>query len=376
MSNQDSRIVSSLVSPSSGGLLSSAKSAGRGLLDFGRSVGGGLMSGARAVGQNIDAEQLQKDIIDTQRFYQQAMMSQPRQVLGKDLGMLKNITPAGIAASLPSLRAEEASALQKPMIEELEAMAALERAKGTGSVSAQKTSPKTYLTLDESGNKKIIETYFDKISGERLVSGTNESIPEGSMEIGAVDAPNLGFLNKLESSVYEDRDRLVALDGYLADVEGSGQGINNLIDRASLTIKTLINNKELTESELKTAKGQAKLQGLLGRFRVPIVGGGVMTEQDALRILSALGGDFDAFQNKRITKDLIAEIRKETAIRFDRESEKFNKALSSLPDVYYAKSIYKPVGSYVNPYATSPDGNDESGKGGLSPELRKQYDLD
>jgi len=119
------------------GLLSSAKSAGRGLLDFGRSVGGGLMSGARAVGQNIDAEQLQKDIIDTQRFYQQAMMSQPRQVLGKDLGLLKNITPAGIAASLPSLRAQESLSVLEPIAMQGERLAGLLEAGSFGGVGKE-----------------------------------------------------------------------------------------------------------------------------------------------------------------------------------------------------------------------------------------------
>ena len=187
---------------------------------------------------------------------------------------------------------EEAERKRKLLIEELKAK------KTVGSMAAQKTSPKTYLTVDDDGNKKVIETYFDKLDGIRKVSGTNEPVPVGSLELSVIDSPDISYLNKLESSVYEDESRLKALDSYLNDVEGSAQGINNLIDRASTRIKTLIDDGELTEAEIKTARGQAKLQGLLGNFRIDIVGGGVMTEQDALRILAALGGDFNAFQNK------------------------------------------------------------------------------
>jgi len=238
---------------------------------------------------------------------------------------------------------EEAARKRKLLIEELKAK------KNVGSLAAQKTSPKTYLTVGDDGNKQIIETYFDKITGVRRVSGTDEPVPAGSLELSATDSPDISYLNKIESSVYEDESRLRALDSYLNDVEGSAQGINNLIDRASIKIKTLIDDGELTEAELKTARGQAKLQGLLGNFRIDIVGGGVMTEQDALRILAALGGDFDAFQNKQVTKDLILEIRKKTSARYKREAEKFNRALKGLPDVSFGKEIYKPIELYNSP---------------------------
>lgn len=337
------------------GLLSSVGQGARGILGV---AGAALKPFAESIAARTP--QMIKDMQDTQRFYEMERMKQPTIVPISQMGQLRQITPAGIAAGLDQYRAAEQLALQKPEIEKLEALAAMKRAQSTGSLAAQKTSPKTYLTLDELGNKKIIETYFDKISGERRVSGTDEAVPQGSIEISAIDTPNMAFLNKLEKTVYEDRDSLNALDSYLSDVKGSSQGLNNLLDRASLKIKTLLNNGNITEEELRTAKGQAKLQGLLGRFRVQIVGGGVMTEQDALRILSALGGDFDAFQNKQVTKELILEIRKETASRFERESEKFNRTLAQLPDVGYAKGIYNPIAPYTNPYQLSPDGSNEN----------------
>jgi hypothetical protein len=272
-------------------------------------------------------------------------------------------TPVSFGASLAQgIKAgniaaqEEAARKRKLLIEELKAK------KNVGSLAGQKTSPKTYLTVDDDGNKKIIETYFDKITGVRRVSGTNEPVPSGSLELSSTDSPDISYLSKLESSVYEDESRLKALDSYLNDVEGSAQGINNLIDRASTKIKTLIDDGELTEAELKTARGQAKLQGLLGNFRIDIVGVGVMTEQDALRILAALGGDFNAFQNKQVTKDLILELRKKTSSRYKREAEKFNRALKGLPDVSFAKEIYRPIELYNNTTGGDTDGDTGNGR--------------
>jgi hypothetical protein len=321
-------------------------------------VGSGLLGAGRDIGRAVApvAPQALMNIADTMRFYQAAQMQQPSLVTADDLDKLRPINPAGIAAMLPQLRAEEQAAMQKPMLDMLGAQAAARRA--SGSQSAQKTSPKTYLTIDESGNRKIVETYFDKISGQRLMSGTNEPVPVGSMELSEGDSPTAASLDKVEKDVYEDEGRLRALDSYLADVEGSRQGINNLIDRASATIKTLINDKELTEAELRTAKGRSKLQGLLGNFRIDIVGGGVMTEQDALRILSALGGDFTAFQNKQITKELIEEIRGKTATRYERGVAKFNRMYGVLSPVSYLTTAYKPIELYANPFAVKNNPDD------------------
>lgn len=377
MSNQDSRIVSSLVSPSSGGLLSSAKSAGRGLLDFGRSVGGGLMSGARAVGQNIDAEQLQKDIIDTQRFYQQAMMSQPRQVLGKDLGMLKNITPAGIAASLPSLRAQEASALQKPMIEELEAMAAMQRARGTGSLAAQKTSPKTYLTVSETGEMMPVETYFDKISGQRLVSGTNEPLPIGSVELGAGDLPNFENLDTFNKAVTEEEEKLIALDKFRRAVETAPEGYKRTLQGLNQAFQAFLADPDFEKGDLATGEARARLQGLIGRYKDDIVGGGVMTEQDALRVIEALGGEISAFNPSALTLTLVDSYREQSQRKYEGALDRYNEAYRvTLPNMA-GKRLFAPRTAYVSPFAKASSDDDSQGSGsGLSPELRKQYDLD
>ena len=278
---------------------------------FGR-IGSGISGAADAVGSEIGgAARGLGDVFTGEGSSARltalaAALSQGPSATPVSLGrsLTQGLTAGNIAAQ------QEAERKRKLLIEELKAKRA------GGSLAAQKTSPKTYLTVDDNGNKKVIETYFDKLSGIRKVSGTNEPVPVGSLELSAIDSPDISYLNKLESSVYEDESRLKALDSYLNDVEGSAQGINNLIDRASTRIKTLIDDGELTEAELKTARGQAKLQGLLGNFRIDIVGGGVMTEQDALRILAALGGDFNAFQNKEVTKDLILEIRKKTSSRY------------------------------------------------------------
>ena len=53
------------------------------------------------------------------------------------------------------------------------------------------------------------------------------------------------------------------------------------------------------------------MQGLLGAQRLSDVGGGVMTEQDALRVISALGGDISTLQNPEIVEAQIQRIYNE-----------------------------------------------------------------
>lgn len=359
MSNQDANRVRSLLAPSNEGLFSSAMGAGRGLLDFGRSVGGGLMSGARAVGQNINADQLQKDIVDTQRFYQQAMMSQPRQVLAQDLGMLKNISPAGIAASLPLLRAQEASALQKPAIEELEAMAALQRAKGTGSLAAQKTSPKTFLLPD---GKSVVETYFDKISGQRLISGTNEPLPVGSLEFGAGDVPTFENLSTFDEKVTEEESKLIALDKYKNALENAPEGLGRTLQAMNMILKTISSDPKFKKGDLATGEARARLQGLIGRYKDEIVGGGVMTEQDALRVIEALGGEVSAFTPSELQINLIDSFRESSERKYLSALQKYNNAYESVLPTMAGKRIFDKRKAYVNPFGLVDDDSDDIDK--------------
>lgn len=328
-----------------------------GLLGAGQAVGSGLLGAGRAAVAGIDPEQMSRDIIDTQRFYRQAQMSQPSMVLGSDLAKLQNITPQGIAASLPTLRAQEKLALQKPEIEKLEAEAALERAKGKGSLGSLTTSPKTYVTIGPDGKREVVETFFDKVTRQRLIMGTNQPLPAGSIELATDDTVNFQNLTKFDEATSEEEASLRALDAYIGNVEKAPEGIQRAVSSLVTKVKSANilpdNWMKLTDEELALAVGKAQQQGLLGRFREQIVGGGVMTEMDALRVLRAMGGDLSIFNNKEQTLEILSNLRADTFKKYTRKRDLFNSAYDAMLPVQTGKRIYADRRSrpeYTNPF--------------------------
>ena len=56
-----------------------------------------------------------------------------------------------------------------------------------------------------------------------------------------------------------------------------------------------------------------------------------MTEQDALRILDALGGDFDAFQNKQVVREIISDLKSDIFRGYQSDLNRYNSYVEGLP---------------------------------------------
>ncbi len=100
---------------------------------------------------------------------------------------------------------------------------------------------------------------------------------------------------------------------YLGNVGKGGQGMELLADRWVAKLKTIFSpflddNGKLDDAQIASLMQSGQIQGLLGAFRKEVVGGGVMTEQDALRVLMALGGDFSATRNNEVVRKLLRNI--------------------------------------------------------------------
>lgn len=314
---------------------------GSGLLGGASRVGSGLLGAGRDIGRAVApvAPQALMNIADTMRFYQAAQMQQPSLVTASELGKLRPINPAGIAAMLPQLRAEEQAAVQKPMLDALKAQSDLARASGSGASGV--VSAKTYRL--PSGD--IVETFADKKTLERVYvdeQGNRKRVPMGAIEYSRADIQRSDYFDEKLADIRTDERRIKALDNYLNSVEGAEQGFKRFFDRLQTTVKTFIDNGELTEQELSTAEGRAKLQGLLGMFREDIVGGGVMTEFDAVRVINALGGNFDSLQNKEVVRRIIADLRQQSIPRYQSNVDIYNSQLRQVPAGAATSSVYQP----------------------------------
>jgi len=333
----------------------------QGLLPSNQGVGSGLLGGvqrfAGRVGEAVAPviPQAARNIADMARFTAMQRASMPSLVTAQDLDKLRPIDPVAIAAQLPTLRAAEEEAVQKPMLDALKAQADLARAaQSRQSLAAQKTAPKTYLVQGADGQMTPVETYFDKISGERLISGTNQPLPVGSLEFGAGDLPTFQNLDTFNKSVTEEEQKLISLDKFRNAVKTAPEGLGRTIQTLNKIFQTLSADPEFKRGDLATGEARARLQGLIGLYKDEIVGGGVMTEQDALRVIEALGGEISAFNPSELTLTLIDSFRENSGRKYQAALNRYNKAYDATLPTMAGKRIFSPREAYVNPYLQSP----------------------
>ena len=95
----------------------------------------------------------------------------------------------------------------------------------------------------------------------------------------------------LSQDITNKENQLVNLSRYMENVDNSYVGMEKLAVQFKTMMKTILNDYDLTPQELNQKLLDGQFAGLIGQNRLEIVGGGVMTEPDALKIMTALGGD-------------------------------------------------------------------------------------
>ena len=197
------------------------------------------------------------------------------------------------------------------------------------------------LVRDKKGNQ-----YGLFSSGGMLYADINGvRVPQQDLQdvIGDYDIRNVGdqmdgvmsFANfkKLRNTLNDDEVSLKKMISFLKEQDKTSIGYQRIIDGFMGKMKTFFSTKakqyEMTEEELALAIAQGKLQGLLGSSRKEVVGGGVLTEQDARRIIEYLGGDIDALQNKFRVQEAISYIFGEKLTNYDLNLEDHNIAVEN-----------------------------------------------
>lgn len=133
----------------------------------------------------------------------------------------------------------------------------------------------------------------------------NRSYSEGSVAIKPV--------LQLKTRLDELGGGLRALDRALLRAGDFDGGISTIANNLSAAFRTLM-EQGLTEEEFNQKILSAEMQGLLGRVKEQVVGGGVMTEPDAMRIVMALGGagvGLSAFTSPEVLRDRLRTFREE-----------------------------------------------------------------
>jgi hypothetical protein len=150
----------------------------------------------------------------------------------------------------------------------------------------------------------------------------------GDFEIRNVGQQTLGVADfnsfaKIEQDLLDSEKSLSSYQRYLGLQEDTNTGVFRLADQYSAVFKTFF-GQGLTDKELATKVANGELQRLIGASRKNIVGGGVMTEQDALRIIDALGGQVDSLQDPQAVKRAISQMFKETYKDYEVKLKQYN----------------------------------------------------
>jgi len=153
--------------------------------------------------------------------------------------------------------------------------------------------------------------------------GTNAQISTAG-NLAKSDLTSSQFI-KLRDAINQDENSLRKMSELIQDADGLEQGLEKLGVGFSTYIKTIMNQNDLTWEELRQKTIAGDFQALIGSNRVDIMGPGVLTEQDAERIIRALGGDPTALDwNKEVFNDQLSKVFRDKYDSYKNNIELYN----------------------------------------------------
>ena len=175
------------------------------------------------------------------------------------------------------------------------------------------TDPNTGNTYNATWDKKLGKAFVN-IDGKRVPYAPDMFGGDKTAQIstaGNISKSNLtanAFFD-LRNDLNTQENSLRKMADYLEGVQDVPSGMEKLAVKFGATINSILGDNDLTMDQLTQRINEGTFQSLIGANRLEVVGGGVMTEQDALRIISALGGDpANLTSNPEVITALISKI--------------------------------------------------------------------
>lgn len=211
----------------------------------------------------------------------------------------------------------------------------------------------SFVPIEENGQKFAVEDggfaidSTGKLIGNVLRNTDPESVEEGNVFLVQPDGNQpvrplspgdqiitkeqyksmsmpIAEFNKLGSEIVTADRSIQQIKRYGEQVGDANQGLAFFIDEVSAKLVTLFTENKLSKEQLAGALSKGSLQGLIGASRLEVVGGGVMTEQDALRIIEFLGGNPNALRNKERVKAALNTIMSDKLFSYNDNIKKYN----------------------------------------------------
>ena len=136
--------------------------------------------------------------------------------------------------------------------------------------------------------------------------------------------PDFKTFTGLAKDLTTDERSMKKISNYFANIKNANIGLERLGDQISQWAKTLAGSGDLTIPQLARSIAEGQLQGMVGANRLDTVGGGVMTEKDAWRVVTRLGGDVDALQNPAVVAQQLKLIYADKARQYNNDILGYN----------------------------------------------------
>lgn len=218
---------------------------------------------------------------------------------------------------------------------------------------------KDLVTFDYDPNRQEHFAYIDgkEISKPDFLKQHSTAYKATNKEIG-MDKEPLKDLYKTEDELIEVERGFRMLDRFETLVKETPDGIPRVFERAMGSLKTLIGQGHtLSEIQKDVKEGGNLAQSIVGLIREDVVGGGVMTEQDALRVLMAMGGDPNTMTwNTEIALRMVRELKEQRSIDLRRRFDNYNHRRTKRNLSPYEGTFYKPAAESTQQPFTPPEG--------------------
>lgn len=165
--------------------------------------------------------------------------------------------------------------------------------------------------------------------------GTRQEL-YGAMPMNNSDASGSRYTNQIfkeRDAASEAAGTLRTVDRVLGKLDQTPTGISGAISDLQRAFNTIV-GQGITPEQMARGLSQAEIQGLIGKFKDEVVGGGVMTEQDAARIVISLGGDLQSiFTNPDILRERLSTLRGDAERRYLRHYEQYELFRTMYPNM-------------------------------------------
>lgn len=203
------------------------------------------------------------------------------------------------------------------------------RKKHLGNVKMANGEFRADISVDQNGQ------FWDS-AGNEVDGSTIDAQVTRSLSGGDKGQMSMNDAFKREDSILGNRGTLESLDKVSLGLQDTSYGAEGVIADLNLFAKTLL-SRGLTEDEMNRPLTQARIQGLIGKTKDDVVGPGVMTEADAGRVISALGGDLKSIlANPELGVELLADMHRKTKRKYDFERGQWDTMREAYPNIPYS----------------------------------------